>query len=107
MGLSIRQHLRSVCKRTESGAELLGSHALLHRNWRFPKIRGTILGVPVIRIIVFGVYIGAPLCRETTNYSQSVAFMFVVLQTKGHIVLLAVSSVMKLRKKRETQAEIG
>ena len=101
MGLSIRQHLRSVCKRTESGAELLGSHALLHRNWRFPKIRGTILGVPVIRIIVFGVYIGAPLCRET------VAFMFVVLQTKGHIVLLAVSSVMKLRKKRETQAEIG
>ena len=30
--------------------------------WGFPKIRGTILGVPIIRIIVFwGLYWGAPI----------------------------------------------
>ena len=33
--------------------------------WRFPKIRGTILGV-LKRGIVFWVYIGVPLFRETT-----------------------------------------
>ena len=33
----------------------------------FRKIRGTILGVPIIRTIVYvGVYIGVPLFRETT-----------------------------------------
>ena len=35
--------------------------------WEFPKIRGTFLGVPIIRIIVFGVYIGVPLFWETTT----------------------------------------
>ena len=30
--------------------------------WGFPKIRGTILGVPIIRIIVFwGLYWGSPI----------------------------------------------
>ena len=30
--------------------------------WGFPKIRGTILGVPIIRIIVFwGLYWGPPI----------------------------------------------
>ena len=33
----------------------------------FPKIRGTILGVPIIRIIIFlGSILGLPLFRETT-----------------------------------------
>ena len=35
----------------------------------FPKLGGIILGVPIIRIIVFGVYIGVPLFWETTTYS--------------------------------------
>ena len=39
--------------------------------WGFPKIRGTLLGVPIIRIIVFwglhwGPIIGVPLFWETT-----------------------------------------
>ena len=29
-------------------------------NWGFPKIRGTLLGVPIIRITAFWVYIGVP-----------------------------------------------
>ena len=34
-----------------------------------PQIRGTLLGVPVVRIIVcVGVYIGVPLLWETTTY---------------------------------------
>ena len=32
------------------------------------QIRGTLLGVPIIRTIVFGVYIGVPLFWETTIY---------------------------------------
>ena len=36
----------------------------------FPKIRGTLLGVPRIRTIVFGVYIGVPLFWETTIESS-------------------------------------
>ena len=37
--------------------------------WGFPKIRGTFLGVPIIRTIVFGgVYIGVPLFWESTNW---------------------------------------
>ena len=35
--------------------------------WGFPKIRGTILGVPIIRTIVFwGSTLGSPLFWETT-----------------------------------------
>ena len=29
--------------------------------WRFPKIRGTFLGVPMLRTIVFGALLGVPL----------------------------------------------
>ena len=44
------------------------SHRSHPRNkWGFPKIRGTFLRVPIIRIIVFGVYIGVPLFWETTK----------------------------------------
>ena len=33
--------------------------------WGFPKIRGTILGVPIIRTIVFlGLYWGSPILRN-------------------------------------------
>ena len=32
----------------------------------FPKIRFTFLGIPIISIIIWGVYIGVPLFRETT-----------------------------------------
>ena len=32
----------------------LGVLFRLRYTWEFPKIRGTILGVPIIRIIVFG-----------------------------------------------------
>ena len=35
--------------------------------WGFPKIRGTLLGVPIIRTIVFWVYIGVPSFWETTT----------------------------------------
>ena len=35
--------------------------------WGFPKIRGTILGVPIIRTIIFwGLIMGVPLFWETT-----------------------------------------
>ena len=36
----------------------------------FPKIRGTILGVPIIRIIEYWDYIGVPLFRETTIWTS-------------------------------------
>ena len=36
-------------------------------NWRFPKIRGTFGGVPIVRIIIFWVYIGIPPFMETPN----------------------------------------
>ena len=36
--------------------------------WGFPKIRGTFLGAPIIRIIVYWVYIGVPLFTESTIY---------------------------------------
>ena len=32
------------------------------RRWGFPKIRGVLLGVPIIRIIVFEVYMGGSPC---------------------------------------------
>ena len=34
---------------------------------RFPKLRGTFLGVPIIRTIVFWVYIGSPYFRKLPN----------------------------------------
>ena len=34
--------------------------------WRFPNTRGTFVGVPIIRIIVFGGVYRGPLFRETT-----------------------------------------
>ena len=34
----------------------------------FPRIRGTLLGVPIIRIMYFGVYIGVALFWETTIF---------------------------------------
>ena len=44
---------------------------LLPTKWGFPKIRGTLLGVPMIRIIVFwGLYLGAPILG---NYQISEA----------------------------------
>ena len=44
-------------------------------NWGFPKIRGTLLGAPIIRIIVFWVYIGVPLFWETTNYTTALKLL--------------------------------
>ena len=44
------------------GFRVLGSWGLGFRVWGFPKIKGTLLGVPIIRVIVFrGIYIGVPL----------------------------------------------
>ena len=40
---------------------VMGSHFFAYQIWGFPKIRGTLSGVPVIRITVFGVYIGVSL----------------------------------------------
>ena len=37
--------------------------------WGFPKIRGTILGVSIMRIIVFGGLYWIPVFWETTRYS--------------------------------------
>ena len=37
--------------------------------WGFPKIRGTLLRVPLIRIRNIGVYIGVPLFRETATFT--------------------------------------
>ena len=38
------------------------------QTWGIPKIRGTILGVPIIRITVYWVYIGDPhLGKSTTS----------------------------------------
>ena len=39
--------------------------------WGFPKIRGTILGVPVLRIIVFwGLYWGLPILGNYLNFEK-------------------------------------
>ena len=38
------------------------------RTWRFPKIRGTFLGVLIIRMIVIGgLYLSPPIFQETTT----------------------------------------
>ena len=40
--------------------------------WGFPKIRGTILGLPMKRIIVcYGLYWGPPIERNFDMYSQN------------------------------------
>ena len=36
--------------------------------WGFAKIRGTFLGAPILRIIIFGVYIGVPLFWESSMW---------------------------------------
>ena len=36
--------------------------------WEFPKVRATIVGVPIRRTIVFVVYIGVSLFKETLIY---------------------------------------
>ena len=47
--------------------------------WYFPKIRGTLLGVPIIRLIVFfGVFVGVPLFWETTNCLGAAVKMILV-----------------------------
>ena len=38
--------------------------------WGFAKITDTFLGVPIIRILAFGVHIGVPVFRETTKSIQ-------------------------------------
>ena len=40
---------------------------MLKAKWRSPKIRGTVLGLPIVGAIVFGVYMGVPLFWETTK----------------------------------------
>ena len=38
-----------------------------YRDLKFPKIRGYRFGVPIIRIIIFGAYIGVPPFGGTTR----------------------------------------
>ena len=45
--------------------------------WGFPKIRDTFSGVPIIRILVYWVYIGVPLLRETTIYYNLFSYSIV------------------------------
>ena len=40
----------------------------LRNMWGFPRIRGTIMGVPIIRIIVFGGLYWGPLFWETPMF---------------------------------------
>ena len=58
-----------VCVEAEPLQKLLAhsarAAALMSEGLRFPKIRGTLLGFPIIRIIVYWVYIGVPLFWET------------------------------------------
>ena len=51
-----------------SGPELLSTQQLLRYNfiWGFPKIWGTLLGFPIIRIVIFWGLHWVLLCRETT-----------------------------------------
>ena len=65
------------------------SSALVHRKpepqkpfkliWGFPKIRGTILGVPIIRTIVFGGLYWVPLFWEITILSLFLVLLFAIL----------------------------
>ena len=44
------------------GIQGLGLKGIIGAIWGFPKTRGTLLGVPIIRIIVFGgLYWGTPI----------------------------------------------
>ena len=48
----------------------ISGFGIARAKWGFPKIRGTFLGVPVLRIIVFwGLYIGVHLFWEITKGS--------------------------------------
>ena len=62
--------------------------------WRIPKIRGTLLGVPILRIIVYwGLYWGTPIfgnyhvcfsvydLRKSCELEGRVTFHFMVLGT--------------------------
>ena len=48
----------------------------------FPKMRSTLLGIPIIRIIEFGVCIGFPLSREST--------ILVIVVTSVTIIIIVV-----------------
>ena len=50
-----------------------GNKQLQRFIWGFPKIRGTILGVPIITdYSILGVYIGVPLFKESTISGRSI-----------------------------------
>ena len=70
-------HLPNKQQQWRSGLDSAGLHAaiLARFMWGFPKIEGTLLGVPIIRIIVYwGLYwgplilrnyhVGHPMCSE-------------------------------------------
>ena len=41
--------------------------------WGLPKVKGTFLKVPIIRSIIYGVYICVPLFKETTISQKGTA----------------------------------
>ena len=62
--------------------------------WEFPKIRGTVLGVPKIRTIVFcGLYWGPPIW-ETTMYPRYMTHV-------SYVVKVGVTSSLTFQKKTE------
>ena len=61
---------RSGVRRCRTITQVLDVHSSV-TIWGFPKIRGTLLGVPIIRVIVYwGLYWG-PLFRETTIWNST------------------------------------
>ena len=57
--------------------EYLREAMLTLERWEFPKIRGTILGVPIIRTVAFGsLYWGSPILENNhikTSYSRPIS----------------------------------
>ena len=48
-------------------------------SWGLPNIRDTFLGVPIVRVIIFLVYIGVPPFRETTSSGLRVWGLWVLV----------------------------
>ena len=57
-----------------SGSYIVNSKASNGNKWGFPEIRGTLLGVPIIRTTVFWVFIlGAPYLGKLPNLGREIS----------------------------------
>ena len=73
----------------EGGLRVLGSDSRFPRGsiWEFPKMRGTLFGVPIVRILLFRVLYWGPLFSETPIWVVvKIMIPFWVLIVMRHLI---------------------